>query len=62
MLKLNLSHLTGDEIADMVAAYCAEFGDVNSVVVPKTSTLRTFALVNMATAASSPAGDRGALL
>ena len=48
MLKLNLSRLTKGEITDVVAFYCAEHGFVNSVVIPETTSPRTFALVSMA--------------
>lgn len=40
--------MTRGEITDVVAFYCAELGFVNSVVIPETTSLRTFALVAMA--------------
>jgi hypothetical protein len=47
MLKLNLSRLTGDEIAEVIAAHCARFGLVKSVVISETKMQQSFALVTM---------------
>jgi len=55
MLKLNLSRLTCDEIADVISSHCTRFGLVRSVAIQESSTQHTFALVTMASAEESEA-------
>jgi hypothetical protein len=49
MLKMDLLHLTKEQLADVVAMYCTEIGVVKSVVIlqPTTGVQRAYALVTM---------------
>ena len=50
MLKMNLTHLSKEELADAVSLYCAELGLVKSVAIlhpEKAGAPRAFALVTM---------------
>jgi hypothetical protein len=53
MLKIDLKHLTHEQLADAVSLYCAEIGGVKSVVIlqPEAGARRAFALITMASQA-----------